>query len=586
MQLVAVAVGRTREVEIQGALTRTAYLKSEVEGPCFVDYGGPVGNETAVHPDTVYAIAVEHYAYWAGRLRAEARDWRYGYFAENLTIRGLAEQELHVGDVVRVGANLRLIVTGPRIPCFKVAWRMQRPQSFVREFAASGRTGVYFAVLEPGTVSPGDNVQVVHRETDNPTVFEIGAIARGERSVSTAELQRLLALPYLSKTSALLLKGIFYRMLDQPDHERRWDGWRDFFVTDVRDEADDVKSFELRAADGGRLPRFAAGQFVPVRLQNAAGEEFVRPWSLSHYSRDPQHFRITVKREDRGAASATLHREVRRGSILQLRPPSGEFKLDRSSAMPLVLVAAGIGVTPLMAMALAHLDRGPEAPPLRFIHCVRNGKTRALGSEIAALAAADSRFKSHVIYSQPATEDRPSSRFSAGRLTADALIAALDDLEIELAGKTIRVPWYEVDLYLCGPESFLHQITQGLLERGARRERLRTERFVPNAAMVDPNLSRDREAEVGVPEARVLFRRAGKEAVWLASQGQTLLDLGKSVGLLSDVPMSNPRGRSAIRVCTADCSRAGARVAVLCTPRVVRSGAGCLDGRPDADRPL
>jgi uncharacterized protein len=533
MQLVAVCIGKTREVDIQGATVQTAYLKTPVAGPCFVDYKGPTGNETAVHPDTVYAIAQEHYAYWAQRLGREASAWGYGYFAENLTIRGLAEQQLHVGDELLVGSELRLIVTGPRIPCFKVAWRMQQPQSFVRDFAASGRTGVYFAVLQPGTASPGDPVRVVRRQSANPTVFEIAAVARGELEISGEELERLLSLPYLSQTAALLLSGIYYRMLDRPDRARSWSGWRRFVVLDVRDETPRVKSFELGAADGGALPRFAAGQFVPVRFGTDDGQEFVRPWSLSSYAREPDRFRITVKREDRGAASAALHREVRQGSMLDLRPPAGQFRLDRSGVMPLVLVGAGIGVTPLLAMAQAHLDRGSRAPPLRLIHCVRNGSAHPLRQEIEALLRDHAAFQARFFYSQPTAADRESHRFhQEGRLTAERLIAALEDLKIEFAGKTIPVPWYEVDLYLCGPPSFLQQITEDLIARGARPERLRTERFSATAAETGAEVP-DAQLNGGpeVSQAQVVFCRSGTEGVWLATQDQTLLEHAHSIGL-------------------------------------------------------
>ena len=198
------------------------------------------------------------------------------------------------------------------------------------------------------------------------------------------------------------------------------------------------------------------------------------------YARQPEHYRITVKREDRGAASAALHQTVRKGSMLELRPPAGQFRLDRSGVMPLVLVAAGIGVTPLLAMAQAHLDRGVRAPPLRFLHCVRNGSSHPLREELEALVHQSAACRARFFYSQPTAADRESQRFhEEGRLTAERLIAALEDLQIEFAGKTIPVPWYEVDLYLCGPPSFLQQITADLLTRGARAERLRTERFSP-----------------------------------------------------------------------------------------------------------
>jgi len=527
MQLVAVAIGRVRDVDIHGAQVRTAYLKTRLDRPCFIGPGGPEGNETAVHPDTVYAIAEEHYTWWTQRLGVDRSCWDYGYFAENLTIRGLSETRLRIGDIVQVGAEVRLVVTGPRIPCFKVAWRMGQPERFVSDFAASGRTGVYFAVVQAGIVRAGDAVEVIHSEPTHPTVSEIGACVRGEREVTEEELAAILALPTLSKTSALLLSGVYFRMRDRPDTARDWRGWRPFVVARRTREAEGIDSFELRPADAQPLARFAAGQFVSVRLRHG-DREFVRPWSLSAYARDPECYRITVKREDHGGASAALHDEVRVGTQLELRPPSGDFRLDRTRVMPVVLVAAGIGITPLLAMAHAHLDRGQDAAPVRLIHCVRHGQVHPLRAEIEALVRQHPRFSAYFVYSRPTEQDLTGSRCHArGRLSPERLIGMLQDLSIEFAGKTIPVPWYETDVYLCGPPAFIEGLRAGLLESGARSERLRIEYFQP-----------DRLSGWGerIAESAVTFKRSARSLMWRSSAGQTLLELARAAGL--DLPSS------------------------------------------------
>jgi ferredoxin-NADP reductase len=206
--------------------------------------------------------------------------------------------------------------------------------------------------------------------------------------------------------------------------------------------------------------------------------------------------------------------------------------------MPIVLVGAGIGVTPLMAMAHAHLDRGPRAAPLRLIHCVRDGTSHPLRGEIEMLARVTGhpRFEARFFYSQPTAADRQSNQFhEEGRLTGDRLIAALADLEIELAGKTIPVPWYEADIYLCGPPSFLQQITEDLIGKGARPERLRTERFAPDSTPADGSDAIVSEG-TEVHQAHVLFCRSGTEGLWLATEHQTLLQLAHSKGL--ELPFS------------------------------------------------
>ena len=113
MQLIAMATGQTRTIEMRSSPIQTAYLKTPVSGPCYVHEHGLAGNETAVHPDAIYAIANEHYEFWANRLGADRSTWLPGQFAENLTIAGLDESSLRVGDVIAIGPDVMLIVTGP-----------------------------------------------------------------------------------------------------------------------------------------------------------------------------------------------------------------------------------------------------------------------------------------------------------------------------------------------------------------------------------------------------------------------------------------------------------------------------------------
>lgn len=520
MELIAVSIGKARTFQIGGEPVTTAYLKSPVVGPCSIDGNGLDGNETAVHPDPVYAIAEEHYAYWAARLGVSPGQWPHGYFAENLTIRGLCERDLHVGDIVQIGSQLRLVVAGPRIPCFKLAWRMEQPGNFVRDFANSGRTGVYFGVLEPGVVVAGDPVRVLHRESNNPTVYEIAACTRGETSTTAEELERILALPSLSKTSQLLLSGTYYRLVDAPDLDRHWDDWRPFVIDDLVDETDSVRSYLLRPVDAGPLPRFAAGQFVPVRFRTTSGDEFVRPWSLSTYSRRPTVYRISVKREGRRGASEALHASLGRGDIVELRPPTGNFNLDRARVMPVVLLAAGIGITPLLAMLSAHLDRGPSAAPIRLFHGVRSPDAHPFREEIEALASRHSNVRAEFFYSR-AGKYEIKAPHRAGRLDAAQLLEALRDLSIEFVGRSICVPWYEADYYLCGPQSFCENIGRALISKGAAPERVRAESFVIDTR---PRFGTQ------LDQAQIVLRKSGRSIMWRSDSG-TILEAVRDIGL-------------------------------------------------------
>lgn len=563
MHLTAVSIGKKRKVEISGAEVETAYLKSPVEGACAIGPAGLEGNETAVHPDPVYAIAEEHYAYWADRLSVPLGQWPPGYFAENLTIRGLSEQELRVGDIVQIGSQVRLIVAGPRIPCFKVAWRMQRPDAFVRDFAASGNTGVYFGVLDAGSVVAGDVVRLVHREPANPTVYEVGALTRGETAVPAHELERILALPSLSKTAALLLAGAYYRLLDAPDPDRHWDGWRPFVIEAMADETASVRSFVLRPADAGPLPRFAAGQFLPVRFRTKAGQQFVRPWSLSAYARNPATYRISVKREDRAGASAALHASLRAGDLVELRPPTGDFTLDRTRVMPVVLAAAGIGITPLLAMLHAHLDRGRTAAPIRLFHVARTPAEQPFREHLEALAREHANLRVEFFYSRAdARELQPPHR--SGRLTPLLLLDSIRDLTIEFAGKSIPVPWYEVDYYFCGQPAFCEDFGRALLEQGAGPERIHVESFVLDAR---PAFGQQLE------EAEIVFRTSGKSMRWHSSDPCTLLEAGARLGL--DLPSSCRTGFCQTCACRVLEGRVQYRHAPVSQPRAGYALACC-----------
>jgi ferredoxin-NADP reductase/MOSC domain-containing protein YiiM len=520
MRLVGIAVGKTRSVDIRGATMQTAYIKTPVSGKCHVNEAGVEGNETAVHPDAIYAIAAEHYSYWAERLGADPATWLPGHFAENLTIQGLDETKLHVGDIVAVGSEVELIVAGPRIPCFKLSWRMAQPDSFIREFGISRRSGVYFGVHKTGWIEPGMPVRIIHREPDHSTVTEVASLALECPTPPAATVRALLELPYLSRSAALVLDSLLMKVLDTQQQTEGWKDWREFTITDVRDECTTVKSLTLKPSDCAALPRSRAGQFVTVNIPDMA---VARPWSLSDYDEAAEQLRITVKREPGGVGSAWIHDRARPGGRLSLRAPAGRFVLDRGVFMPVVLIGAGIGITPLLAMAKAHLARGDRAPPLRLIHCVPGEDCHPLREELNALAAAHPTLRVLYVYSRSNSRLEDSNlTIRTGRLTADQVVGFLEDLAITLGNKRVSVPWFEADFYICGPDSFERTLQSGLVERGARAHRIFSERFHAGGEL--PPVTE-------IEEAEVVFARSGRSARWSRSHAVTLLELAEQVGL-------------------------------------------------------
>lgn len=194
MRLLSVNVGLPREVEWRGEAVETAIFKSPVTSLVAVTRLNLAGDRQAdlsVHggvDKAVYAYPAEHYAYWREELPKMSLPW--GAFGENLTIEGVSEADLRVGDVLRIG-TAELVVTQPRLPCYKLNVRFQRPD-MVKRFVQGGRTGFYLAVSKEGHLTAGDPIELVPADRSAIGVAEIVTlyINKGERGEL---LQRALA---------------------------------------------------------------------------------------------------------------------------------------------------------------------------------------------------------------------------------------------------------------------------------------------------------------------------------------------------------------------------------------------------------
>ncbi len=178
MQLVSVNVGLPREVEWHGRVVRTSIWKSPVKGPVRVtslNLEGDEQSDLSVHggaEKAVYAYPREHYEYWGRELPAKDLPW--GAFGENITIEGLLEPDVRIGDRIRVG-SAEFLVTQPRMPCFKLGVRFGR-DDMVKRFLRSGRTGFYLAVFREGEVTSDDSIEFTDRSDHDVTVADIGAL--------------------------------------------------------------------------------------------------------------------------------------------------------------------------------------------------------------------------------------------------------------------------------------------------------------------------------------------------------------------------------------------------------------------------
>lgn len=525
MKLIDICIGKTQELDIHGQPVKTAYLKHRVTGPILLNERGIEGNEVAVHTDAVYAIAPEHYKYWAARLDAKAENWAPGFFAENLSIAGLDEAQFQVGDVLSIGEEAQLKVSGPRVPCFKLCWRMGQPDTFIREFALSGKSGVYFNVERPGAIQVGDEVKIVSKAPGSVTINDIAQYIFG-KAIDEKMLQYILALPGLSETAALLLRNKLYQILDQErTRQGRWQGWREFRVAEVVEETAEIKSFVFKPSGNQPLAGYRAGQFLTVQLPVNAGSPLIRVWSLSDYQEEPDHYRLSIKKEPQGLGSGFMHDRIKAGSYLSISPPMGRFVLDRSGFKPVLLIAGGIGITPLLSMLKAHLARGEKAPPLYFIHCCRNRAVQAFRAELDQIEGEYEVPMLHV-YDQPSENDEIGKDYDIeGYLSLEHIQSFMEGCHIIHGGKRIDMPLVEVDIYMCGPPLFRDKLYAELLRAGANPDRVFQESFLPNSGS---------DLHEQIDSATVVFSHTGKTVQWTAEEDLTLLELAESAGLSPD----------------------------------------------------
>lgn len=302
------------------------------------------------------------------------------------------------------------------------------------------------------------------------------------------------------------------------------DQWRQLRVTRIVDESSTIRSFYFEPADGAGMPRFEAGQHLPVRFCLAEGQpSLVRTYSLSSAPSD-SFFRISVKRD--GLVSSHLHERVQVGDLIEARAPQGRFTVQADEYRPLVLLAAGVGVTPMLSMLREVIYQGERirrTRPTWFIQSARSLAELGFRDELYELATrAKDKIRALRLLSQPETHARVGEDFEvAGRVDVELLKALL--------------PLDDYDFYLCGPGPFTQALYDGLRELRIGDDRIHAETFGPST------LVRQRDqltpAVEQVPAAsspvKVLFATSSKEARWEPGGG-SLLELAESRGLNPD----------------------------------------------------
>lgn len=300
--------------------------------------------------------------------------------------------------------------------------------------------------------------------------------------------------------------------LQQRQLQRQWQAWR---VLRVEQESRDIRSFYLEPPSDSSVT-FAPGQHIPVQVQIDGEAAMIRTYSLSSAPSDG-YLRISVKAQ--GPASRHLHERVKPGDVLDVRSPMGSFTLDEQSTRPLVLIGAGVGVTPLLAMLREQLNKG-QARRIHLFHGARSLADLPFGQELASLRQqAGALLHVHRALSQPEDHAVAGQDYEfTGRLGIEQVKAtlALDDY----------------DFYLCGPGSFTQDLYEGLRTVHVPDARIHAEAFGPSTLRRhtdagQPTLQQPPAASEPVP---VYFAASAKEARWAPGSG-TLLELAEARGL-------------------------------------------------------
>jgi nitric oxide dioxygenase len=255
-----------------------------------------------------------------------------------------------------------------------------------------------------------------------------------------------------------------------------WNGLKRFVVTERIPVSDNIMSVYLKPDDGQPLPPHEPGQYIAIHANMPDGGTALRNYSLSNAPGSP-YYRITVKREDAprsnvpgGKFSSHVHTSLRAGDAVQLSPPCGEFtlKTSKDATRPLVFLAGGVGITPLMSMLHTALaDEANRRRPVVFIQAARCTRLRPFADELSVLDKTNDNLRLHVRYNEPEAGDLDAvdTAVSAGLIDS----ALLDRL----------VGGGAADYYFCGPEPMLVALYKLLKSRAVPDTALHYEFFGP-----------------------------------------------------------------------------------------------------------
>jgi len=512
-------------------VVHTAIWKDPVRGCCHAgrlnlegddqgDKAGHGGEQRAV-----FLYQIESYRYWQEQLKRTG--FVHGQFGENFTIEGLADDAVCIGDRYRIGSAV-FEVTQPRVTCYRVGIRTNEPR-MPSLLTSSGRPGFCFRVLEEGEVGAGDEIVKVGEAKERMTVTEINSLLYSPGHPRDL-LERALRIEALSPGWRASFEALLQSrasgnagLMPEAAAHPAVPGFRRLAVAAIERESADVLSFSTQSTDGQSLATALPGQYVVLRLHPTdGGAPLFRSYSLSGPS-STERYRISVKIESNGLAGTWLRDRVVVGDVLDVSAPRGSFILQ-SGERPVVLLSAGIGATPVLAMLYSLAAEAPTRQVL-WLHAARDREHHPFAAEVRRLMLSLPNARSYVRYSKPGSLDKLGADFDSD--------GHFSRLVFEEAG----IP-RDTDAYLCGPTRFMTEMKEALTTLGIVRERIHFEIFNGGESMT-PGVSGVATRVPHVPKEDsntgplVSFARIGVAAHWNGSAYQSILDLAEAC----DVPV-------------------------------------------------
>ncbi|MFI9243665.1 MOSC domain-containing protein [Streptomyces sp. NPDC053086] len=560
--LLSVNVGMPRDVPWHGRTVRTGAWKTPVHGRRMVrrlNVDGDGQGDLAGHGGEIRAVLVyqlRSYQYWQKHLGRD--DLAFGMFGENFTVDGLPDDDVCIGDRYRIG-EAEFEVTQPRVTCYRVGMRLGEP-AMASLLVAHHRPGFYLRVITEGHVQAGDEITLTREGPGRLSVADTDALLYlPERD--PAMLRRALDIPALSPGWQQSFRELVAARRpgaepgrtgerggsrrpgaepgrtgerggsrrpgaepgrtgerggsQRPGAEPGWTGFKAMRVARVVPETPTISSIYLSTTDDIPLPAARPGQYLSVRLAVGGAAPAVRSYSLSA-TPTADTYRISVKHEAHGKVSAYIHATLHPGDLVDIAAPRGTFVLEEGTR-PVVLISAGIGATPVLAM-LHQLAAVHDPRPVWWIHVAHDRAHHAFADETRALLARLPHAHEHVYYTAEAVPPADERHITQGRPTASSLAA-------------MGIP-ADADAYLCGPSSFMDDLAARLRENGLRPEGIHTEQFGALPAInpgVAPTAAVRPHRPPGPPGGGPLvsFARSGITTPWSPAH-TSLLDLAEA----------------------------------------------------------